>query len=90
MFDPLEHEGTTFCNPLDNIFSFMFDGNIMDERLNPHILEHADIPVEEGDILIFPSHLRHFVRKNDSKQLRMTVSFNINRVAENTRRVFAK
>lgn len=89
MFNPYEHEGTTFCNPLEQINSFMFDGEFMDERLNPHILDHADIPVEEGDVLIFPSNLKHFVKKNDSKHLRMTISFNINRVAENTRRVFA-
>jgi len=89
MFNPYEHEGTTFCNPQEQINSFMFDSEFMDERLNPHILEHADIPVEEGDVLIFPSNLKHFVKKNDSKHLRMTISFNINRVAENTRRVFA-
>ena len=44
---------------------------------------------EKGDIILFPSQLRHFVGKNDSKKLRMTISFNINRIAESTRRVFA-
>lgn len=89
MFDPYDHEGTTFCNPLEQIYSFMFNPDFMDERLNSHLLEHADVSVEEGDVIIFPSHLKHFVKKNQSKQLRMTISFNINRVAENTRRVFA-
>lgn len=89
-FDPLEHESTHFCNPQHDIYSFMFDGNFMDERLNPHLQETTDLCVEEGDLIIFPSHLRHSVPKNDSKELRMTVSFNINRVAENARRVFAK
>jgi len=89
-FDPLEHESTHFCNPQHDIYAFMFDGRFMDERLNPHLQETTNLSVEEGDLIIFPSHLRHSVPKNDSKELRMTVSFNINRVAENARRVFAK
>lgn len=89
-FDPLEHESTHFSNPHSAIYSFMFDGNFMDERLNPHLQETTNLCVEEGDLIIFPSNLKHSVPKNDSKELRMTVSFNINRVAENARRVFAK
>lgn len=89
-FDPREHESTHFCNPQHDIYAFMFDGSFMDERLNPHLQETTNLCVEEGDLIIFPSHLKHSVPKNDSKELRMTVSFNINRVAENARRVFAK
>lgn len=88
-FDPEVHKGTTFQNPMDQIYSFMFDEEFLDKDKNEHLDENADIEINEGDIILFPSHLKHFVAKNESKQLRMTVSFNINRVAEHTRRVFA-
>jgi len=89
VFDPEEHVSTTFQNPQDAIHSFMFDADFMDGNLNEHLKENYCPSVEEGDIILFPSQLRHFVGKNDSKKLRMTISFNINRIAESTRRVFA-
>ncbi len=88
-FDPEVHESTVFQNPQENIYSFMFDQDFIDYDINNHLREGYDSEVEEGDLIIFPSNLKHFVRRNPSKQLRMTISFNINRVAESTRRVFA-
>ena len=89
MFDPEVHESTTFQNPQENIQSFMFDDSFMDPKLNEHLKENYQPDVEEGDLIIFPSHLRHYVKRNTSRKLRMTISFNINRIAESTRRVFA-
>lgn len=89
VFDPEEHEATTFQNPQDSIHSFMFDDEFLDGDINQHLCENHTPKVEEGDIILFPSHLRHFVKKNDSKKLRITISFNINRIAESTRRVFS-
>ena len=93
-FDPEHHNGTTFVNPQANIYSYLtnmngdFEGTTIDMDLNRHLDEMNDVDVEEGDILIFPSTLEHLVRKNMSNKLRITVSFNINRVAETARRVF--
>lgn len=94
-FDPEHHNGTTFVNPQANIYSYLtnmngdFEGTTIDMDLNRHLDEMNDVDVEEGDIIIFPSTLEHLVRKNMSDKLRITVSFNINRVAETARRVFS-
>lgn len=93
-FDPEHHNGTTFVNPQANIYSYLtdmngdFEGTTIDMDLNRHLDEMNDVDVEEGDIIIFPSTLEHLVKKNMSDKLRITVSFNINRVAETARRVF--
>jgi len=89
MFDPEEHEATTFQNPQDNIHAFMFDESFLDKDINQYLHENHTPKVVESDIILFPSHLKHFVKRNNSKKLRMTISFNINRIAESTRRVFA-
>ena len=93
-FDPEHHNGTTFVNPQANIYSYLtnmngdFEGTTIDMDLNRHLDEMNDVDVEEGDVIIFPSTLEHMVKKNMSDKLRITVSFNINRVAETARRVF--
>lgn len=93
-FDPEQHNGTTFVNPQANLYSYLTnmnsdcEGTTIDMDLNRHLDEMNDVDVEEGDIIIFPSTLEHLVRKNMSDKLRITVSFNINRVAETARRVF--
>ena len=68
----------------------MFDDSFMDEKKNIHLKENGQLDVVEGDLVIFPSHLKHFVKKNNTRDLRMTISFNINKIAEDTRRVFAE
>tara|TARA_S200002703_G_scaffold114681_1_gene100183 strand:+ start:1483 stop:2109 length:627 start_codon:yes stop_codon:yes gene_type:complete len=93
-FDPEHHNGTTFVNPQANLYSYLtnmngdFEGTTIDMDVNRHLDEMNDVDVEEGDIIIFPSTLEHMVKKNMSDKLRITVSFNINRVAETARRVF--
>ena len=54
-------------------------------KKNHHLKESDQFDVVEGDLIIFPSHLKHFVNKNNTKNLRMTISFNINKIAEDTR-----
>ena len=93
-FDPEHHNGTTFGNPQAKLYSYLtnmngdFEGTTIDMDVNRHLDEMNDVDVEEGDIIIFPSTLEHMVKKNMSDKLRITVSFNINRVAETARRVF--
>ena len=94
-FDPEHHNGTTFINPQSNIYSYLTnmmnsdcEGTTIDMDVNRHLDEMNDVDVEEGDVIIFPSTLEHMVKKNMSDKLRITVSFNINRVAETARRVF--
>ena len=94
-FDPEHHNGTTFVNPQANLYSYLTnmnsdcEGTTIDMDLNRHLDEMNDVDVEEGDVIIFPSTLEHMVKKNMSNKLRITVSFNINRVAETARRVFS-
>ena len=89
-YDPKVHSPTVFMNPQMDVYSFMFDDSFMDEEKNSHLKESTKFDVVEGDLIIFPSHLKHCVRKNNTKNLRMTISFNINKIAEDTRRVFAE
>ena len=89
-FNPKVHSPTVFQNPQDDIYAFMFDDSFMDEKKNIHLKENGQLDVVEGDLVIFPSHLKHFVKKNNTRDLRMTISFNINKIAEDTRRVFAE
>lgn len=42
------------------------------------------VEVAEGDIIIFPSTLDHFVLPQESDELRITVSFNIIAISENS------
>ena len=89
-YDPKVHSPTVFLNPQMDVYSFMFDDDFMDVKKNHHLKESDQFDVVEGDLIIFPSHLKHFVNKNNTKNLRMTISFNINKIAEDTRRVFAQ
>ena len=46
--------------------------------------------VKEGDIILFPSFIRHRVNKQETEELRITASFNINTIKGSTRRVFSQ
>ena len=46
--------------------------------------------LKEGDVIIFPSFLRHRVNKSETDVPRITCSFNINTIKGSTRRVFSQ
>ena len=48
----------------------------------------ADPFLSEGDIIIFPSFIRHRVLKQETDEVRITSSFNINTINGSARRVF--
>ena len=45
-------------------------------KKNEFNLEVAGIEVNEGDLLIFPGYLPHKVKKNESDEDRIVISFN--------------
>lgn len=48
------------------------------EQSNIHNSEYAEVSVEEGTLLLFPSWLVHSVPPNTSNERRISISFNIN------------
>lgn len=83
-FNPNEHWPVTFINPQGATTKYILDVNpplynkidfnnsnqsLFHPRFTPH--------VEEGDLVIFPSHLEHMVPKTDSEEIRITIAFNI-------------
>ncbi len=77
IYDPQEHEPTAFYNPIHQNF-----------LRNMHPCNGDDMPtdwqtpdykpqVEEGDLLIFPSYLRHAVPFQRSDQPRATIALNL-------------
>ena len=44
---------------------------------NPIYGQSEDIPVEQGDILLFPAYIQHGVKSNETDEDRVSVSFNI-------------
>ena len=78
-----EHAPTTFLSP----YTYMgiwdrndkFNGILQGSDLKNSWLQNEwQFPVKEDDVVIFPAILKHYVRNNKSKRLRMTISANIN------------
>jgi hypothetical protein len=65
-FNPLEHTATRFYNP-----NFDF------EKMKNFSTFSYIPPVEENDLIIFPSIIKHDVPKQTSNNLRITIAFNI-------------
>lgn len=63
------HYGTTFINPY-NLYNA---SNSLMNYKSPYTFTPF---VEEGDMVIFPSYLEHFVRVQDTDQQRVTLSWN--------------
>jgi hypothetical protein len=83
-FNPNEHWPLTFINPNSPYIKLMLDkypalrNNINFNNQNQSLFHPRFTPhVEEGDLIIFPSNLDHMVQKTDSKELRVTIAFNI-------------
>lgn len=63
------HFGTTFVNPC----SLLNSSNKLLSLKSPHVYTPY---VEEGDIIIFPSYMEHFVKKQEIDEERITISWN--------------
>lgn len=93
-FNPKVHGSTKFMNPLHQLYMFMNDDRKMDDD-NPNPCAGYGSGwfspnVCEGDIIIFPSFLRHMVTPTNSNELRITLAFNINTTKGSNRRVFGR
>jgi hypothetical protein len=81
-FDKKEHFPTIFLNP------YFFHELLPEKEKTEQILIEKNTEsswiadewkhdIEENDLIIFPSVLKHYVRNKDSKKLRVTVAVNI-------------
>ena len=72
-FDKTRHKSTNFCDPLNKIRNLSFE-------LNRNEYELTYTPdIEEGDFIMFPSYLDHFVEPSISTEdyPRITIAMNI-------------
>jgi hypothetical protein len=83
-YDRKFHDSTTFKNP--SIFSeyinFLIPEKIIkgvekEEIENSWLSQSFNLKVEEDDVIIFPSILNHFIKKQLTEKLRITIAFNV-------------
>jgi len=96
-FNPDEHQAIQFANPMHQLFNCIYtcSAACRDEE---DITDHYQFSrqwwwpedVEEGDIIIFPSFLKHRVVSNESDEVRMSLAFNINTIKGTSRRIYCK
>ena len=88
-FNPEVHSAAHFVNPSYALYLYQFqDVDVEDESRSEYRSHHWYPDVKEGDIIIFPSWLRHMVREQKSDETRISLAFNINTLKGSTRRVF--
>lgn len=77
VFDKEEHQGTNFTHPQAAMIRSLWPTTNKNDI--PAYCNDLDTspPVEEGDIVWFPSYLNHYVRKQESDKLRCTVAINL-------------
>jgi len=79
VFDKNEHTPTQFLNPLHSIFWGATQNTFFSKDLPSDWQNRTLVPdVEEGDMIFFPSFVRHSVPMQTSSMLRATVALNIN------------
>ena len=76
-FDPTQHRSASFLHPNEQIIRATYPSERMD--LVPDYFKHLsrNPNVEEGDIIFFPSWLKHVVEKQQSEELRISMAINI-------------
>lgn len=95
-YNPEVHEAVHFLNPLFQLYNCTYTLSSQVCRGDNALQEHPFsrqwmLPeVKEGDIILFPSFIRHRVNKQETEELRITASFNINTIKGSTRRVFSQ
>lgn len=72
-FDPAEHKPPVFYDPAALIKQHVNHKSLPSQYWR----DKEIIPVKQGDMLIFPSYLEHFVPPGDYQTLRVTISINI-------------
>jgi len=82
-FNPEVHTGTTFINPRSNEVLYYKNiskpliSNLVEKNIEHSLYQEVFTPqVNEGDFIIFPSHLDHVIYKNNSDDFRVTIAFN--------------
>jgi len=84
-FDETQHLATTFIHPNTSISQSTkaFRPKLM-EKLTESLPEHSCYTsfftpqnIKQGDLVIFPAFLNHFVKPNTSEKRRITITFNI-------------
>jgi uncharacterized protein (TIGR02466 family) len=83
-FDESEHLATTFVNPnsiaAEAQFSFrkplINKINKKDPKKSFYMTNYTPLDVQQGDLIIFPSSLSHFVKYNTSSKKRITFTLN--------------
>ena len=72
-----EHTPLRFFNPMEQIIKATFPSEQPDD--NPFMFNNLRIvpPIEEGDLIIFPSYLKHDVPLQHSDEPRITTAINI-------------
>lgn len=86
-FNPEIHSQTQFVNPLHQLFTFM-NGDEQFGEQDDCTKQFWAPDAKEGEVIIFPSFLRHSVPVSNNPDVRITLAFNINTVKGSTRRVF--
>lgn len=87
--NPEVHGGTIFTNPLAQMSSYMNDGKDYKEYSGMNS-ETWTPEVISGDIIVFPSFLKHRVNHAKTSESRITLAFNINTIKGSSRRVFGR
>jgi hypothetical protein len=81
-YDKEKHKPLVFINPQYKLNRALYsDGpisKISSRAKNDYYNNWHYVDADEGDILIWPSILDHFVQKNESDDLRITIAFNYN------------
>ena len=82
-FNPEHHRGTTFINPRINEAKYYNElrGDVVSKMSNSNenhslYFDTFTPQINEGDFIIFPSHMDHVVYKNNSDDLRVTMAMN--------------
>lgn len=87
-FNPEVHSSPMFMNPLAQLYSMSYESR---SDIDVHEFSKQQLSLDnisEGDIIIFPSFIRHRVLKQETDEVRITSSFNINTIKGSARRVF--
>ena len=72
-YDKDVHQPTIFQNP--NLYGQLFNNDQINDRMFEN---NVKFETEENSVVCFPSHIPHYVPKNNSNKRRITVSFNAN------------
>ena len=80
-FDKTKDSSVIFRNPCETFLALTSGAKVPIDNpmLGPHTGHHDNLIIEEGDLLLFPGSLDHFVpkAKQPHDQLRISLSFNV-------------